>query len=271
MGGDARGRDAEGCAPPRIAPLDRIARTGYPCASIDAANAQTAARPYRAPGVTAVISTSTLHDDVFTLSEEDLQDLQAFGVTERHAKGTNLYMEGDAVRSLWFIRSGRVHLTKGSSSGAESLVAFYGPGQTFCVAATLLGKPFPCAGRAATDVEIVRIPAERFLELFDRLPGFAKRLLREMAPQFCGAHCDCALNVERVDKRLAHTLLRLDGYFNGNPIPFTRQELAQMVNTTVESCIRKLSAWTKAGWLESARGEVRVLDRGALDAILMAD
>ena len=33
-----------------------------------------------------------------------------------------------------------------------------------------------------------------------------------------------------------------------------------MVNTTVESCIRKLSAWTKAGWLESARGEVRVLD-----------
>lgn len=214
---------------------------------------------------------STVHQDVFTLSEEDLQALLAFGVVERHAKGAGLYMEGDAVRSLWFIRSGRVHLVKGSSGGAESLVAFYGPGQTFCVAATLLGRPFPCSGRAATDLEIVRIPAERFLELFDRLPGFAKRLLKEMAPQFCGAHCDCALNVERVDKRLAHTLLRLDGYFSGEAIPFTRQELAQMVNTTVESCIRKLSAWTKAGWLESARGEVRVLDREALGEILAAD
>lgn len=115
------------------------------------------------------------------------------------------------------------------------------------------------------------IPAERFLELFETLPGFAKRLLREMAPQFCGAHCDCALSVERVDKRLAITLLRLDEQFQGSAIPFTRLELAQMVNTTVESCIRKLSTWTKAGWLDGGRGEVRVLDRPALETIVMSD
>lgn len=207
----------------------------------------------------------------FDLSDEDLQALMAYGVTERLAKGDQLYGEGEDVRSLWLIRSGRMHLTKTGSNGIESLVAFYGPGQSFCVAATLLDQPFPCAARAATDVELVRIPADRFLALFESLPGFAKRLLREMAPQFCGAHCDCALNVERLDKRLATTLLRLDGHFQGRPIPFTRLELAQMVNTTVESCIRKLSAWTKAGWLDGARGEVRVLDRPALEAILLAD
>ena len=213
----------------------------------------------------------TLHDQTFSLSDEDLQTLVAYGVTEHHARGEALYLEGDDVRSLWWIKRGRVHLTKGTSGGSESLVAFYGPGQTFCVAATLLARPYPCAARAASDVEIVRIPAAKFLELFEQLPGFAKRLLKEMAPQFCDAHCDCALNVERVDKRLAYTLLRLDGHFGGEAIPFTRQELAQMVNTTVESCIRKLSAWTKAGWLESGRGAVRVVDRGALDAIWMAD
>lgn len=212
-----------------------------------------------------------LHDHAFALSDEDLRALVAYGVTERYARGETIYLEGDDVRALWWIKSGRVHVTKCSAGGAESLVAFYGPGQTFCVAATLLARPFPCAARAASDVEIVRIPAERFLEMFDRLPGFAKRLLMEMAPQFCDAHCDCALNVERVDKRLAYTLLRLDGQFSGQALPFTRQELAQMVNTTVESCIRKLSAWTKAGWIEGGRGEVRVVDRGALDDVLMAE
>jgi CRP/FNR family transcriptional regulator len=211
------------------------------------------------------------NERVFDLSDEDLQTLLSFGITEQLSKGDQLYGEGETVRSLWFIRSGRVHLTKLASSGTESLVAFYGPGQSFCVAATLLDQPFPCAARAATDVELVRIPADRFLALFDSLPGFAKRLLREMAPQFCGAHCDCALNVERLDKRLATTLLRLDGHFAGQAIPFTRLELAQMVNTTVESCIRKLSAWTKAGWLDGARGEVQVLDRPALEAILLSD
>lgn len=212
-----------------------------------------------------------LQDHAFALSDEDLKSLIGYGVTERYARGETIYMEGDDARSLWWIRSGRVHVTKGSAGGAESLVAFYGPGQTFCVAATLLARPFPCAGRAASDVEIVRIPAERFLELFEKLPGFAKRLLSEMAPQFCDAHCECALNVERLDKRLAYTLLRLDGHFSGGAIPFTRQELAQMVNTTVESCIRKLSAWTKRGWIEGGRGEVRVVDRGALNEVLGAE
>ncbi|MCB0216567.1 MAG: Crp/Fnr family transcriptional regulator [Caldilineae bacterium] len=213
----------------------------------------------------------TLNPHAFDLSDEDQRALLAFGETQRLAKGQRLYGEGESVSRLWFVRSGRVHLTKLSSSGAESLVAFYGPGQSFCVAAALIGDPFPCSAHAATEVELVSIPAERFLELFETLPGFAKRLLREMAPQFCGAHCDCALSVERVDKRLAITLLRLDEQFQGSAIPFTRLELAQMVNTTVESCIRKLSTWTKAGWLDGGRGEVRVLDRPALETIVMSD
>jgi CRP-like cAMP-binding protein len=60
-------------------------------------------------------------------------------------------------------------------------------------------------------------------------------------------------------------MLRLDRQFDGGTIPFTRQELAQMVNTTVESCIRTLSSWNKKGWIEGGRGEVLVKDRHALE------
>lgn len=213
----------------------------------------------------------TADEHAFALRDDDLRALLALGIVERLPRGAALHGEGDDVDTLWWIRRGRVHLTKVTPSGAESLVAFYGPGQTGCVAAAIIGRPFPCSARAATDVELVRIPADRFLALFAALPDFAKRLLIEMAPQFCDAHCGCALNIERLDKRLAHTLLRLDGMFRGQPIPFTRQELAQMVNTTVESCIRKLSAWTKAGWLSSGRGHVRVLDRAALERVMAAE
>ena len=212
-----------------------------------------------------------VNDLALALGDDDLATLVAYGVTEHYPRGATIYMEGDDVRSLWWIRSGRVHIMKMATTGAESLVAFFGAGQTFCAAATLLARPFPCSGRAATEVEIVRIPSERFLELVADLPDLAKRLLGELAPKICDAHCDCARNLEKVDKRLAHTLLRLDGHFGGQAIPFTRQELAQMVNTTVESCIRTLSAWTKHGWIEGGRGEVRVVDRAALDGVLVAD
>ncbi|HXB97105.1 MAG TPA: helix-turn-helix domain-containing protein, partial [bacterium] len=67
---------------------------------------------------------------------------------------------------------------------------------------------------------------------------------------------------------LATTMLRLDKQFQGKAIPFTRQELAQMVNTTVESCIRTLSTWNKKGWIEGGRGEVLVKDRAALENVI---
>jgi len=204
-------------------------------------------------------------DKAFELSAEDLKTLMKVGRTVRLAKGEEIFNAGDDPDTLWMVKEGRVHLTKTSSAGAESLVAFYGPGESFCVAAAIIGKPFPCAARAATDSEIVAIPASAFKKLFDQLPVFAKRLLGEMAPQFCDAHCDCALNVGSVETRLATTMLRLDRQFQGGAIPFTRQELAQMVNTTVESCIRTLSTWNKKGWIEGGRGEVQVKDRGALE------
>ena len=89
---------------------------------------------------------------------------------------------------------------------------------------------------AITDVVAISIPNASFKALYDKLPAFARHLLAEMAPQFCSAHCDCALSMESVDKRLAHMVLRLDSQFQGGEIPFTRTELAQMVgNTTVRN------------------------------------
>jgi CRP-like cAMP-binding protein len=206
-------------------------------------------------------------EKAFELSSEDLAALAKHGRTIKVAKGEPVFAAGDEPDTLWLVRNGRIHLTKTASNGAESLVAFYGGGQSFCVAATLINKPFPCSAKAATDSELIAVPASAFRKLFEQLPAFAKRLLTEMAPQFCDAHCDCALNVESVEVRLASTLLRLDRQFEGGAIPFTRAELAQMVNTTVESCIRTLSSWSKEGLVEGSRGELTVKDRHALEEL----
>jgi CRP-like cAMP-binding protein len=201
----------------------------------------------------------------FDLSAEDFKTLIKVGRTVHMAKGEEIFAAGDDPDTIWLVQEGRVHMTKTSSGGAESLIAFYGPGQSFCVAASIIAKPLPCSARAATDCELVAVPGSAFKKLFDQVPAFARRLLTEMAPQFCDAHCDCALNVESVETRLATTMLRLDRQFQGGSIPFTRQELAQMVNTTVESCIRTLSTWNKKGWIGGGRGEVLVKDRQALE------
>jgi CRP-like cAMP-binding protein len=204
----------------------------------------------------------------FELSESDLSELLKYGIEKTFKKGDSIFNEGDEPDSLWMVREGRVNMSKSSMEGGESLVAFYTSGQTFCVAASIINDPYPCKAMAATDVKTVSIPASRVKALFDKLPRFARRLLTEMAPQFCAAHCDCALSMESVDKRLAHAVLRLDRQFQGSQIPFTRNELAQMVNTTVETCIRTLSDWDKKGWLEGGRGHFRLLKRAEIENLI---
>lgn len=204
----------------------------------------------------------------FELSDSDLSELLKHGFEKAYRKGEALFSEGDEPDSLWMVREGRVNMSKSSAEGGESLVAFYTTGQTFCVAAAIINDPYPCKAVAATDVVAVSIPATRFKGLFDKLPRFARRLLTEMAPQFCSAHCDCAMSMESVDKRLAHAVLRLDRQFQGTKIPFTRNELAQMVNTTVETCIRTLSDWDKKGWIESGRGHFKITDRDEIEELI---
>ncbi len=204
----------------------------------------------------------------FELSNSDLEELLKHGLERSFKKGELLFNEGDEPDSLWMVQEGRINMSKSSPDGGESLVTFHTPGQTFCVAATIINDPYPCKAVAATDARAILIPASKFRSLFEKLPRFARRLLSEMAPQFCTAHCDCALSMESVDKRLAHAVLRLDRQFQGQEIPFTRNELAQMVNTTVETCIRTLSDWDKKGWIEGGRGHFRVLERSELEELI---
>ena len=204
----------------------------------------------------------------FELSQADLSELLKHGTERSFKKGEIIFNEGDEPDCLGMVKEGRVNMCKSTPEGGESLVAFYISGQSFCVAASIINDPFPCKAVAATKARVVSISAAKFKGLFDKLPRFARRLLSEMAPQFCAAHCDCAMSMESVERRLAHAVLKLDRQFQGTEIPFTRNELAQMVNTTVETCIRNLSEWEKRGWIESGRGHFRLAERGELENLI---
>jgi CRP/FNR family transcriptional regulator len=51
----------------------------------------------------------------------------------------------------------------------------------------------------------------------------------------------------------------------------TRQELADMIGTTVETAIRLISKWQRAGIVRAARRAVTLADPAALQAIAAGD
>jgi CRP-like cAMP-binding protein len=201
----------------------------------------------------------------FNLGEAELKELKKYASERRLAKGDFLWRAGDDAEAVYIVQEGRVHMSIEGVEGNTALVHFCTRAQTFCPAAAITGKPYPCSAVAATDLTLIAVPRSRFMNLFNKLPGFARQLLTQMAPQVCESHCLQAQSTAPVKSRLAGALSNLNERFKGAKIPFTRQELANMTGTTVESAIRTLSDWEKHGVIESARGTIQVKHPAALE------
>jgi CRP/FNR family transcriptional regulator len=194
----------------------------------------------------------------FQFGETEMQELEKNAVEHSFSKGQPIWSAGEEPEAIWIVRSGRVNMCIESAEGCASIVQFCTKAQTFCPAAAIAGRPCPCTAIAATDVKAVAIPRSRFMQVFEKMPSMAKSLLKQMAPQFCEAHAQQAMCTAPVKSRLASLLDRLNKRFGGQEIPFTRQELANMSGTTVETTIRTLSQWEKEGVIQSERGSFSI-------------
>jgi CRP-like cAMP-binding protein len=82
------------------------------------------------------------------------------------------------------------------------------------------------------------------------------------------------LSTERVERRIAHALLRLAGQA-GKPVgsgiridfPISRQDVAEMTGTTLHTVSRTFSAWEEQGIVESGRQKITIRKPDALLAI----
>jgi CRP/FNR family transcriptional regulator len=110
--------------------------------------------------------------------------------------------------------------------------------------------------------------------LVERHPSVVREMARLIGRRLRAAHDAVeALAVEPVEARLAAALLRLaerEGVAaaDGIELPFhlTRQGLADMCGTTVESAIRVVSRWLRDRLVEDRGGRLVVRDAEALRA-----
>jgi CRP-like cAMP-binding protein len=78
-----------------------------------------------------------------------------------------------------------------------------------------------------------------------------------------------SLAQKSVKERLAETLLHLEDTFGKNEdgslhIQLSREELAGMIGTATESCIRLLSEFNKTGLIELIGKKIAIVDRNKL-------
>lgn len=200
------------------------------------------------------------------LNAKQREQLAAFSRERTYSKGETIFHEGQRSDSVWLTLEGRVHLLHHQPEGRTQASCVMTPGETFCCLPALDQGAYPATAVAATRARVLQIPNHRFHDLMQG----SKTLLEETLCVFGGrlrqVEAKGCLVHDPVERRVAQTLLTLRKKF-GEVIPLTRQEVAELAGTTVETVIRTIGRFQQEGWIRSTRGKIQLVQPDALQRL----
>ncbi|HEY3352095.1 MAG TPA: Crp/Fnr family transcriptional regulator [Polyangia bacterium] len=190
------------------------------------------------------------------------------------AKGDVIFREGDPPLHLWLVVRGVVKIVR-QTGGRDLILEVLGPRETFGEVAVYDGIPFPATATAAEPTTALAIPRDDFFALLERHPALARGLLRELTRhlRLVTRRLD-ELTTSGIERRIALLFVRLaerigraerGGTFV--PLALARQDIAEMVGTTIETAIRIMSRWAKEGTVRTEKDGFVIPDLAALGSI----
>ncbi len=209
------------------------------------------------------------------LSDRDWEKVGDLFSERQYQKDDYIFLEGEAPEALYVVKSGKVKVLRHSPDGKDVVLRMAGPGQLLGSVAVFDGGGYPGTAQAIEDCTVLVIIRNDCLTLVTRFPVFGLTVINDMGIRLrSSAEQIRSLAVERVEQRIARTLLKLGQTAGADTpegrvieLPLTRQDVADMTGTTVETAIRVMSKFRREELIFTRRGKVVLVDVDALQEI----
>jgi len=204
------------------------------------------------------------------LNKEELLKMANCKTSYIIKKGDPIFEEGESVNGIYCIKDGICKLSKLSANGKDQIVKLVKPGELLGQRSMISDEPANLSAVALEDMEVCFIPKSEVLGFFNQNNQFSMNMMKSI----CGDLKDAddhmvSMAQKSVKERLAETLIYLEDTFGKNQdgslhIQLSREELAGMIGTATESCIRLLSEFNKSGLVELTGKKISILDKNKL-------
>jgi CRP-like cAMP-binding protein len=213
------------------------------------------------------------------LTEAQLLHLEDVGTEVAFARGEDLFRQGDPADALYVVLRGRVKLVRHAPMGASTILDVLSMGDDLDIASVVEGRLHATSARALSDGTAWRLPTVAFRRLLAEWPMLAGNLVRLLASRQREMIEDLsALAVLNVEGRLCRTLADLCRRYGilGDcrgvilDLALTRQDLADLTGTTLETAIRALNRLRGQGLISWEGRRFFVPDVKGLDTVIAA-
>ncbi len=190
-------------------------------------------------------------------------------------RGEILWSAGTEARFFAIVAVGLVRLARRAPRAQEVVVELAGPGAVAGILASLSTGPYPLTSTAVIPTWYLKVPTNLWRKamaqdpvLFESAMAQLRRRLLE-SYDFLGGMATCA-----VESRLAFALLYVyevlrSPSLEADPtLPISRQCLADIATTSVESVIRTTTKWQRRGWIKAGYRTITIVDFQSLNSLL---
>ena len=209
------------------------------------------------------------------LSVRDWAEIEKLIFERSFAKSEQLFLQGAPADTLFIVKSGRVKVTRCSPADKDVLLRVCSEGQMLGNVGVFDGDGYLASAQAVEATETFCLSRSDCLDWIGRCPTLAYAVIADLGRRLRGAtDLICSLAVDRAEQRIARALLSLaanSGQFSDDGVtiemPLTRQDVADMTGTTVETAIRTMSKFRQQGLIRAQRRRVVLADLERLQSI----
>lgn len=178
------------------------------------------------------------------------------------------FFQGDAAEYLYVLTGGQVKLMQSNLNGQQvNLRTLYAWQMFGALGAVRVEATYPASAQALEHSTALAIP-NRFLHvMLESRPYLSFDLMKLMTSYIQEMQVRYReLATERVEQRVANTLIRLAGQSGslseneaGITLSFSRQDVAEMTGSTLYTVSRLLSEWERKGIIKAGREKIKIL------------
>lgn len=226
-------------------------------------------------GRVAALERTLRASHLFAGIDGHMSDFARVAVRRQFHQGDYIWRQGDDAAAITVIASGLVKICQPNRDGESAIVALFGPRESIGDIAVISTGRYPADAVAVThDVEVLAIEKTAVLEAMQRDVTVAQAVNRSLVAHSAALRQKIRImTAGPVERRLAALLLHLAERFGDEgddgaltiPVVLSRSELARLVGATIETTIRTMSKWQKAGIVSTTPKGFVVHRPGAID------
>jgi len=214
------------------------------------------------------------------ISPEVLKPLAGYFVSRTYARGDTIWRQGSPASHFTFICSGKVKVLKYQSDGKEIILGIFAEGEPVGEIAVYKRVDFPASAVALEQTEVLQIHRDHFYgtiksntQLLEATVNSMMRRNQDLVGRIDelatdGAEQRLAMLFCKFSEKMGKRTHLEDGTMGVYiDLDLTRRDIAELINTRVETAIRLMSRWNKEGPIKTEKTGFLVVDIAQLERL----